>query len=78
MMKLFIVSVTHHTRQNRVSDTIMHVTFNTINGVGSVHTPFLNINIISSCVVRKYDRSNREVPQHFTPNNNPRYLPYMV
>ena len=33
MVKLLIISVTSHTPQNGVSDTIMHVTLNAINGV---------------------------------------------
>ena len=33
MIKLLIINVTEHTPQNRVSDTIMHVTSITINGV---------------------------------------------
>ena len=33
MMKLLIISVTYRMPQNKVSDTIMHVTLNTINGV---------------------------------------------
>ena len=33
MVKLLIINVTSHTPQNRVSDTIMHVTLNTIHGV---------------------------------------------
>ena len=32
MMKLLIISVTEHAPQNRVSDTIMHMALNTING----------------------------------------------
>ena len=35
MIKLLIVSVTSHTPQSRVSDTITHVTLNTINIVVS-------------------------------------------
>ena len=31
MMKLLIVSITYHTSQNRVGDTITHVTLNNIN-----------------------------------------------
>jgi hypothetical protein len=30
MLKLLIISVTHHTPQHRVSDTMTHVTVNTI------------------------------------------------
>ena len=33
MVKLLIINVTQHTPQNRVTDTIMHVILNTINGV---------------------------------------------
>ena len=33
MVKLLISGVTYHTPQNNVSDTITHVTLNTINGV---------------------------------------------
>jgi hypothetical protein len=33
MMKLLIISVTYNMPQNRVSDTITHVTLNDINGV---------------------------------------------
>ena len=33
IMKFLFISATQHTPQNRVSDTIMHVTLNTINGV---------------------------------------------
>ena len=33
IMKILIISVTYHTPQNRVSDTSMHVTLNTINNV---------------------------------------------
>jgi hypothetical protein len=36
MMKLLNLSVTQHTPQNRISDTIMYVTLNTINGVRSI------------------------------------------
>ena len=32
MARLLIINVTYHTPQNRVSDTILHVTLNTING----------------------------------------------
>ena len=32
MMSLLIIRVTYHTSQNRVSDTIMHVTLHIING----------------------------------------------
>ena len=31
MVKLLIIGVTKHTPQNRVSDTILHVTLNTLN-----------------------------------------------
>ena len=33
MLKLLIISVTWHTPQNKVSDTITHVTLNTIKDV---------------------------------------------
>ena len=33
MLKLLIIGVTYHMPQNKVSDTIMHVALNTINGV---------------------------------------------
>ena len=33
MMELLSISVTYHMPQNRVSDAIMHVTLNTMNGV---------------------------------------------
>ena len=33
MMKFLIISVTQHTPQTRVNDTIMHMTLNTINSV---------------------------------------------
>ena len=36
MMKLLIISVTLHTPQNSVSNTIPHVTLNTINNVVQV------------------------------------------
>jgi hypothetical protein len=38
MIKLLVIIVTKHTPQNRVSDTMTHVTLKTINGVISVHT----------------------------------------
>jgi hypothetical protein len=33
MVKLLIIIVTQHSLQNRVSDIIMHVTLNIVNGV---------------------------------------------
>ena len=36
-MKLLVKSVTHDGSQNRVSDTISHVTLNTINDVVEMH-----------------------------------------
>jgi hypothetical protein len=53
MMKFLIISVTKHMLQNRVSDIIMHVTLNTINGVpllcckdltkGRKHTKWIHV-----------------------------------
>jgi hypothetical protein len=37
MMKLLIVSVHYHTPQNRVSDIIIHVTLNSMNGVENLN-----------------------------------------
>ena len=40
MIKLLIVNVIQLTPQNRVSDIVMYVTINTINGVVQVHIVF--------------------------------------
>ena len=39
MVKLLIISVTQHTPQNKVIDTITHVTLTTTNGVVKPHLP---------------------------------------
>ena len=46
MMMLLIINVTYHTPQSRVSDTITHVTLNSINGVVLGCVNFLALNVL--------------------------------
>ena len=50
MLTLLIMSVTYHMPQNRVSDTIMHVTLNTINGVLHWLTQLARVSIWSGAI----------------------------
>ena len=70
MVKLLIINITKPTPQNRVSNTIMHVTLNTINVViakekYSSPTRFLhtsvamtNLNVLGSCELRVHSQAS--------------------
>ena len=56
LVKLLVISVTYNTPQNRVSDTITHVTLNTIDD----SVPLSHANTISQNKIKTKDPSHEQ------------------